>query len=231
MPTEPEQLDRTRLRSVALIVGVLVALGAVVAAGTWYGDDSTPAADSSSVEVSVGSGSVFVGDAAAPVQIVIYEDFLSSLCRQLEESTRDFLRENAAQGKVRIEYRPIHQLTESGYSGRALNAWAAVLQHASPQAALKLHDLLFERQPDEQGSEEMTADQIADLVQEAGADSPEVAAALMARDRAFFAAADEEMAAEGITETPTVMVDGTTLTGSSVPELRAQMERAVAKAP
>lgn len=226
-----DQVNKERNRTVALIVGVLVVLSAVVAAGTWYGGSSSSTADNSSVEVAAGSGSVIVGDAAAPVKVVIYEDFLCPFCRQLEDSTRDFLRENAAKGKVQVEYRPINLLTNYGYSARALNAWAAVLKNASPQAALELHDLLFEEQPYEQSSEQTTDDDLAALVEEAGADTDAVSAAMKKQDKVFFAAASQTMRTAGITGTPTVVVDGQVLSGMSVAALLDRIETAVSKAP
>jgi len=226
-----DQVNKERNRKVALIVGILVVLSAIVAAGTWYGGGSSSTADNSSVEVTAGSGSVIVGDAAAPVKVVIYEDFLCPFCRQLEDSTRDFLRENAAKGKVQVEYRPINLLTDFDYSALALNTWAAVLQNASPQAALELHDLLFEKQPYEQTSDQVSLDDLKALVKEAGADTPEVSAALATHNKAFFAAANQAMATERITGTPTVVVDGKVLSGMSVADLRDQIESAVASAP
>ena len=48
----------------------------------------------------------------APVKVVVYEDFLCPFCRQLETSTRDFLHQDAAKGKVQVEYRPFQLLPE-----------------------------------------------------------------------------------------------------------------------
>ncbi len=217
-----------RNRKVALILGALLALSAVVAAGTWFGGTPATTADNSSVEVTLGPGSVVVGDDAAPVKVVIYEDFLCPSCRQLEESTRDFLRENAAKGTVQVEYRPINLLTDSTYSARALNVWAAVLQNASPQAALALHDLLFEEQPDTRSADEVTPADLQALVERAGAGTPEVAAALAAENKEFFAAVNRVRRAAGISSTPTVVIDGQVLSGMSVAALRDRIETVVA---
>lgn len=224
------QVRKERNRKAGLVVGIVVALGAIVAAGTWLGGGSSSPTDHSSVEVTAGSGSVIVGDDAAPVKVVIYEDFLCPYCRQLEASTRDFLRENAAKGKVQVEYRPINLLKDFSYSARSLNAWAAVLKYASPQAALELHDLLFEEQPYEQSSEATTDEDIAELVEEAGAGNAEVTAALGVRDEEFFAAAAQVMKTEGIAGTPTVVINGKVLSGLSVVQLRGQIESAVSSA-
>ncbi|MFL6158356.1 MAG: DsbA family protein, partial [Marmoricola sp.] len=142
-----EQARKERNRRIALIVGILVVLGAVVAAGAWYSSDSSAPADNTSVAVAAGDTSILVGSDSAPVKVVVYEDFLCPFCRELEDSTRDFLRENAAKGKVQVEYQPINLLQDYSYSLRSLNAWGAVLKNARPNVALKLHDLFYENQP------------------------------------------------------------------------------------
>lgn len=222
-----EQDRKERNRRIALIVAIVVALGAIVAGGAWYtsgggSDDS----GSGAAQVSVADGAVVVGPADAPVQVIVYEDFQCPYCRQLEDQTRDYLRENAAAGKVRIEYRPINLLAQLPYSERAMNAFAAVLTHSTPQAALKLHDLLFEHQPYESASASITDDDIAKLVAEAGGDNADVLAALGVKDTAFFAAAAQVMSTEGIQGTPTVQINGRPVSGS-VPEIVGAIEDAV----
>ncbi|MFL6060640.1 MAG: thioredoxin domain-containing protein [Marmoricola sp.] len=221
------QARKERNRRVALIVGILVVLGAVVAAGAWYSSDNTTSIDNSSVEVQAGDGSILVGSNAAPVKVLVYEDFLCPFCRELEESTRDFLRENAAKGKVQVEYRPINLLTQSTYSARAMNAWAQVLANASPTDALKLHDLFYENQPYEQNADQTTDTDIAALVQKAVGDNSKVQGALKTTDNAFFASASQVMADKGITSTPTVFIDGHELTDMSVPQIVTAIEKAV----
>jgi protein-disulfide isomerase len=222
-----QQTRKERNKRVALIAGILVVLGAIIAAGAWYSGDSGTTGDNSSVEVSVGDGSIVLGQQSAPVKVVVYEDFLCPFCRELEDSTRDFLRENAAKGKVQVEYRPINLLTDSTYSARAMNAWAAVLKNASPNVALKLHDLLYENQPYEASADQTTDADIAALVKKAGGDNAAVEKALKTQDAAFFAAASQAMADKGITGTPTVYIDGRELTGLGIPDLVDAIEKAV----
>ncbi|RNL63166.1 disulfide bond formation protein DsbA [Nocardioides marmoriginsengisoli] len=222
-----DQARKERNKRVAIVAGILVVLGAIVAAGAWYSSDDTAPGDNSSVEVAIGDGSVLVGKTTAPVKVVVYEDFLCPYCRELEDSTREFLRENAAKGKVQVEYRPINLLTQTTYSARALNAWAAVLKNASPNAALKLHDLFYENQPYEGSADKTTDADIAKLVTKAGGDNAAVRKAMKTQDTAFFAAASQAMTDQGIQGTPTVFVDGKELTGSSIGDLVSQIENAV----
>jgi protein-disulfide isomerase len=224
-----DEARKERNKRVAVIAGVVVLLCAVIAAGTWYGSGSGEKAPTASTTAPVAAGttSIKVGDPSAPVKVVVYEDFQCPYCRELESSTRDFLRENAAKGKVYVEYQPINLLSQLPYSAEALNAWAAVLRHASPRAALELHDLLYDHQPYEQDSAKVTDSQIAGWVKEAGGDNSAVRTAMATKDDAFFSTVDQLMSTAHIDSTPTVLVDGTQLSGASVPDLVNQIEDAV----
>lgn len=225
------QARTERNRKAALIVGILVVLGAIVAGGAWFGSGGPegPAAGTSAA-VAAGDGTVVVGDADAPVKIEIYEDFQCPYCRQLEAQTRDFLSENAADGKVQVTYHPIHLLTDLPYSAKALNAFAAVLTHGKPEEALKLHSLLYDNQPYESESASVTDADIAAMVSESGAEGPQIDAALKTTDDAFFAAADRAMQEAKIEGTPTVFIDGKQLAAASVTDLVKLIEDAVSNA-
>lgn len=221
------QERQERNRRVALIVGILVALGAIVAGGVWYTTGTgTKAAAQTAGAVSAGPGAVIVGPSTAPTTITIYEDFQCPYCLQLENETRTFLRDNAAAGKVRVEYHPINLLTQDVYSARGLNAFAAVLGHSTPRAALALHDLLYDNQPYETDSGSVSESEIAGFVKKAGGDNAAVASALQSTDTAFFAAANRLMQEKNITGTPTVYIDGKQVTGS-VDQIVARIEAAV----
>ena len=224
------QARKERNRRMAVIVGIVVLLGAIVAAGAWYGGGGggkDPASAASGPPVSAGPASLQLGDQDAPVKVVVYEDFLCPFCRELETSTRDFLAENADKGKVYVEYRPINLLRDFPYSAKAMNAWAAVLKHASPAAALKLHNILYDNQPYEQSSGEVTDAQIAGWVKEAGGDNADVREAMKSQDTAFFTAAQDEMTKENIDSTPTVFINGQELPVTAVADMVTKIETAV----
>ena len=225
------QARKERNRRVVVIVGVVVVLAAIVAGGAWYGGGGggkdTAAAGSSAPKLAAGPASLQVGKPDAPVKVVIYEDFLCPFCRELETSTRDFLAENAAKGKVYVEYQPINLLQEYPYSAKAMNAWAAVLAHASPSAALKLHNLFYDKQPYEQSSGQVTDAQIAAWVKQAGGDNAAVREAMKTQDTAFFAAAHDAMAKAKITGTPTVFLNGQELPTTAVADMVTKIETAV----
>jgi protein-disulfide isomerase len=223
------QARNERNRRVVVIGGIVLVLCAVIAAGAWYAGDSGGKTSGSSADPAVAAGttSLLVGDSSAPVKVVVYEDFQCPYCRELEASTRDFLRENAAKGKVYVEYQPINLLRQMPYSAKALNAWAAVLHGASPKAALKLHDLLYENQPYEQDSGQVTDSQVAGWVKDAGGDNADVRSAMETTDTDFFAAVQQLMQSKGIEGTPTVFVDDRQLPATSVPDMVAAIEKAV----
>jgi protein-disulfide isomerase len=227
-----EQARKERNRRIALIAGIVVVLSAIVAVYAVFGTGGKdkPAVDASLPPLVAGAASLQMGDAKAPVKVVIYEDFLCPFCRELENSTRTFLRENADKGKVYVEYQPINLLREFAYSAKSLNAWAAVLKHASPAAALRLHDVLFDNQPYEQSSDSVTDTQIAAWVKQAGGDNADVRNAMKSQDDAFFAAAQKAMTDAKITSTPTVFVNGQELPPTSVTDMVDKLEAAVDQA-
>jgi protein-disulfide isomerase len=221
-----EQARKERNRRVALIAGIVVILGAIVAAGTWYSGGGTADTPTTAVAAAAGDGSVIVGKASAPVKVVVYEDFQCPYCRELEDQTRNFLRENAAAGKVQVEYHPI-DLLQAVYGERGMNAFAAVLAHSTPSAALKLHDLLYENQPYEQSSGSVTDAQIAGWVEEAGGDRAAALEAMKTPDQVYLGVLRNLVASQGIQSTPTVMVNDKQLSASSMTDMAKQIEAAV----
>jgi protein-disulfide isomerase len=224
------QARKERNRRVGLVVGIVVLLGAIVAAGAWFGAGGgadTKTSGTGAQSVTAGSTWLGVGDPKAPVKVVVYEDFLCPFCRELEASTRDFLRENADKGRVYVEYRPINLLRQYGYSAKALNAWAAVLRNASPDAALKVHNLFFDKQPYEQASDQVSDSQIAAWVKEAGGDNAKVREAMKTKDTEYFDAAQADMNKEKISGTPTVFINGKELPIADVTQMVSQIEAAV----
>ncbi|MBV9832379.1 MAG: thioredoxin domain-containing protein, partial [Marmoricola sp.] len=165
-------------------------------------------------------------NARAKYKVVVYEDFLCPYCRQFETSSRDFLREAAAKGKVQVEYRPFH-LLQDDYSTRALSAWAAVLQGGTPQQALKLHNLLYDNQPYESDPNKPDTATLTSWAKQAGVTDQKVLDAIGTPDTAFVGAANAAASKAGVTGTPTVFVNGKELTGSSISAMVDNLERTV----
>jgi protein-disulfide isomerase len=147
-----------------------------------------------------------VGNPDAKVKVEIFEDFLCPFCQQYETVSRDQLRQDAADGKAYIVYRPFAFLNE--YSARALNAFAVVLNKSGPDVALKFHDLLYENQPSESG----TMPDNSWLIQKAvaaGAKAADVTAGInnMVYKQWVINGADAASKRQ-VTSTPTIFVNG-----------------------
>jgi protein-disulfide isomerase len=248
---QAEQARAERNRKLALYGAVVVVVAVIAAAVFWYsgGSSSNPtsAADAAKVparvvgmsgapattiatkDASAGSTpNLVIGKASAPTKVVVYEDFLCPYCREFEEASRDFLHEAAEQGKVEVEYRPFH-LLQPQYSLDALNAFAAVLTSSSPEVALRFHDLLYDKQPYETASSFPDASELAKWAKSVGGDSGAVEAAVNANDPAFAKAAEELSTAAKVPGTPTVFVDGKTLSGSSPADMANKLQTMIGK--
>lgn len=198
-------------RRILTIGGVALAMilivGGAIAVSLWQQDK-----DQEKLEQAVSAESdygVAIGPKDAPHDVVIYEDFLCPFCGQLENATRDDLAGLAADGKVRVEYRPFDLLSQIGdYPIRATNAFALVLEKSGPEVAKKFHDLLFENQPSESGPFPEAAD-LVDLAVEAGAEESAVKDRIESLDgKAWADAATKAAADDGVSGTPTILLDG-----------------------
>ncbi|TNM37513.1 disulfide bond formation protein DsbA [Nocardioides albidus] len=206
-----QQRSETRRRFLT-IGGVLAVMALIVGGSIWFGlreqdkgEEKLADAASSSSEYGVA-----IGDADAPRTVVIYEDFLCPYCGELERATRDDLTALAADGKVRVEYRPFDLLSRiADYPIRATNAFALVLEKSGPEVAKKFHDLLYENQPSEEDPDAATNDDLVDLAVEAGAAEADVRGGIESLShQAWVDEATAEAAKAGVTGTPTVLLDG-----------------------
>ena len=248
---QAEQARSERNRKLALYGAVVVVLAVIAAAVFWYsggsGSSPTTAADAAKVparavgmsgapattiattDADAGSTpNLVIGKASAPTKVVVYEDFLCPYCREFEEASRDFLHAAAEQGKVEVEYRPFHLLPEQ-YSLDALNAFSAVLTKSSPSVALRFHDLLYDKQPYEQASSFPDASKLASWAKSVGGDSSAVEDAVNANDPAFAKAADALSTAAKVPGTPTIFVNGQTLSGSSPTDMANKLQTMIGK--
>ena len=211
------QRKEARRRNLWVTLGVLAVLGITVAVSFLVqasrdttGQVATPPAGA------VATYGVPLGAVAAPVTVTIYEDFMCPVCGDLEAATRHWIPQYAAQGKVRVIYRPVAFLNRmsSGteYSTRAANAYALVLDEAGPEAAATFHDLLFDHQPKENTSGLSNA-RLVDLAVQAGAAESVVRAGTEHQiyKQWVVNGTDDASRDGGVTGTPTVAVDGNRL--------------------
>ena len=151
-----------------------------------------------------------VGSADAPVTMDVYEDFQCPVCAQLEATSGSTIAQLVDDGTVQVRYHGMAFLdgaSTTEYSTRALNA-AAVVAESGADAFRAFHDLLFADQPAE-GTAGLTDDQLIAHAATAGARGESVESGIRdLRYEDWVAAATDQASSDGVTGTPTVLVDG-----------------------
>jgi protein-disulfide isomerase len=166
-----------------------------------------------------------LGNPSAKVKIEIFEDFLCPYCNEYEHAGRDQLRQDVADGKAYVVYRPIAFLNE--YSVRALNAFAVVLEKSGPDVALKFHDLLYDNQPEESGAMPNN-DWLIQQAVAAGAKEAEIRPGIEKESfKQWVVNGVDEASKRGVNSTPTVFANGTALSGSSIDDLVTKTDEAI----
>ncbi|MGH3333688.1 MAG: DsbA family protein [Nocardioidaceae bacterium] len=228
---EQETRERRRrtlwitLAGAAVLILVVAIVAAVQASRDTTGRAATPPAGA------VDTYALPSGEPGAPVTVDVYEDFMCPFCGQFEASASQTLKEYAANGDAQIQYRMISFLDRmssgSDYSTRAMNAVGVVLDEAGPDAAIEMHDLLYQKQPEE-GTEGLTDDELVDLAVQAGADEEAVRGPIEdLKFEQWVKNATDQSSKDGVTGTPTIRVDGKTIDYQTIPELLTKLDEAV----
>lgn len=156
-----------------------------------------------------------LGSADAPHDVIIYEDFACPACAALERELDGQLASLAAEGKVRVSYRPIN-LLGSGWSVEAAEAFAVVTENSEPEVAAAFHDILF-------ANSSGGTDAFVQWATQAGADGDVVRKALESDDGAEWVKKATEAAKDaGVSSTPTVLLDGDVFEEKKQPADRAK---------
>lgn len=155
------------------------------------------------------------------VQIVIYQDYLCTLCGLFETTNGPYIDQLLADGVATVEYHPVSFLDRLSlgeqYSTRAANAAACVAQ-AAPDSFFAWNALMYENQPNE-NTEGLTDDELVSLAQQAGVgvDAAFTECVQSLQFEAWVERATQDAQLEPgpsgedgvqITATPTVFVDG-----------------------
>ena len=133
-----------------VVAAVVVLVAVVVTVVVQSSRTSTSAAAAVPANTADGGQVVVVGSAAAPVTVDLYEDFQCPNCKALEDSTGSTIHDLVTAGTVQVHYHGMAFLDTSAnddYSTRALDAAAAVVDAAGPDAFQRFHDLLYANQP------------------------------------------------------------------------------------
>ncbi|SCX37704.1 Protein-disulfide isomerase [Klenkia marina] len=223
---------RTRVRIGGAVGAVLVVIAVVVTIVVQTSRSSVAADAARPGNTSAGgNGYTFtVGQADAPVTVDLYEDFQCPVCKQFEDAAGPTLEQLATAGTVKIVHHGMAFLDSAqndDYSTRALNAAAVVASTAGPEAYETFHDLLYANQPDERDGAGLTDDQLVAFAQQAGATGEDVGTDIT--DLVYgewVKGATEQASKDGVTSTPTILVDGTTLTDRTAAGLTAAVQAA-----
>jgi protein-disulfide isomerase len=208
-------------------VAILVIVGVVIAVqqsrdDTGAGSDTPPGV--------VDSYGIPDGDSDAPVEVVVFEDFQCPFCAQFEQALSSRIEQNVSAGTIRVVYRPIAFLDRASttdYSSRALETAACTLDDGGVDAFLALHTALFANQPPE-GGEGLSDDELASMAGDAGADTDAVR---QCQDDdtydGWVKAATDAASKDGVSSTPTYLVDGEALQFSDTTSAPGVLQEAI----
>ncbi|MFU8875647.1 DsbA family protein [Micromonospora sp. SL4-19] len=210
--------NRVRLAGGVVIVGLLVAIIAVVANTASSGDSSPNSASGQLVTPAnlTDTGAIPVGQSTAPVTLEIYLDYMCPACGKFEQANSGEIDRLIKAGTVKVQLRPISFLDRtskgSKYSTRAANAMATVADRA-PGSVWAFNTELFNHQPEE-GTRGLSDDQIVELALKAGV-SRDVADAFTKRTFERWVAASTDAAFKsGVQGTPAIKINGTVFEGN-----------------
>ncbi|MEQ3551094.1 thioredoxin domain-containing protein [Pseudonocardia nematodicida] len=185
---------------VVLVFAVLV--GAAVYAKTRPAEVVTPP--------NASGYSVPVGDAGAPATIDVYLDFQCPVCKQFEATSGPTVDKLVAGGQARVAYHPIAILDRTSPDRYSTRAGAASGCAAADGVFPQYAKALYANQPAE-GSAGLTDQKLAELGTQAGG-SPGFAQCVDDQTYAgWIGAATAQAAKDGISGTPTVLVNGAPL--------------------
>ncbi|WP_018657209.1 DsbA family protein [Actinomadura flavalba] len=225
-------------RLLGIVIGAVVAIAAVVAVTVVVLDqrgkrDQTAAAYTGPQAplTRQDDGSVVMAKAGvnAPT-LEIFEDFQCPACKAFEEANGKTIKELAAEGKVKVVFRPFHLFNQQQdpIKGNSLRSAAAALCVPAPQW-LSYHDALFEFQPRE-GSKGFAPDDLVAWGKDVGVNDAGFEKCV--RDEQKKPQVDQmtkyALEERGVTGTPSVYLNGTKLSDQQMSDVRGAVEAAAA---
>nr|MCW2728203.1 hypothetical protein [Aeromicrobium sp.] len=229
MRKEREKADRKQRNVISIAIVVVVV--ALIAIGGWgikaASDDNkleskltTPANVNKDYGIvfnqEAATGTAPAADAAEPVKVLLYEDFLCPGCGALEQTAGPFLQSAVESGEIEIEYRPysfLLQQSTNEYSQRAWNAAVCVYDKGGAKAFKDYHDLLFANQPEE-GTAGPEDPELIDFAQQVGVTGIDTCVNKQTFGR-WVEDAREKGQKDGVTGTPTIRIDGKDVSGAN----------------
>jgi protein-disulfide isomerase len=205
--------------AVLVIVGVVAVLGRDGGSGgTVLGQDSPGASQGSGQGLATRQpdGSIALARSGVDHPVLeIYEDFQCPACKSFEETNGATVKDLIAGGKAKVVYRPFRLFQQEPLSSSSRRAAAAALC-APADGWIAFHDLLFQNQPPEGQNGFSNADLVA-WGKQAGIDDPAFATCVTTQQKAgLVEQASQAALAAGVQGTPTVKLDGTSLSQNQI---------------
>lgn len=211
---------RRRLMLVSAAVGILVLFAALIGFGLYRGQETAVVVPPGATEQGVP-----VGNPDAAVTLDVYEDFLCPACAKFEQITGPTIDELVRAGTVRVVYHPVaflDRLSSTDYSSRAsAAAGCAAAAGVYPAFAAKL----FEQQPPE-GGDGLPPETLIAIGHAAGAGPDFDTCVQDGTYAAWTAQLTDTASRNGITGTPTVLVNGREVADRTPDGLRAAVAAA-----
>jgi protein-disulfide isomerase len=217
-----------RRRNLYVVGAVVLAILAIVGIGLFIQSQRDTTGESGADPRGANDDyGVVVGDDDAPKTITLYEDFQCPVCRAFEVASAEKVRAGVEAGKVKVEYRMVSFLDKASkneYSSRAANAAMVVLDTAGADVFWKFHDLLYTNQPEE-GTAGPDNEELIALAVQAGADPNEITDPINnGQFDQWVLNATDAMSKNGVTGTPTVLIDGQRAGGTAADGLTAVLD-------
>ena len=222
-PAPPVKPVSSRGPSMGLIGGVVVLVVALIAVLVWAATRGSglDAVGSSSTLPEGGGVNVGPGVDADVTQVRIYEDFQCPWCGRLEASVGQALSDKAVAGEINLTYQIMSFLDGVSSDRSSTRAANAALCADDAEVFVPFHAKVYANQPPE--GQGFTDDQFVQWAQDSGLSGGDLdtfrscVADLTHED--YVQAMQERANKDGVTSTPTVVVNGTTLSNDEMSQL------------
>ena len=159
------------------------------------------------------NGGALVGDANAPVTITEFGDFQCPVCGELHQLWEPTLEQLIQQGKVKFEFVGLEFLDQG--TTESLRSAAAAVCAADAGKFTEYYDALYNQQSRTENSGFLTNDRLQRFGSEVGITDPAFARCVSSgRFSGWVTKNTDTTSQKGITTTPTVLVNGKTISNS-----------------
>lgn len=212
-----------RRGEIGLIIGVVAVVALIVGGVAWALWQSERSSDSGANPANThDTYAIAFGEEDAETQVVIYEDFLCGYCQDLEELITPSVDAAVDAGTLRIEYRPVAILGND--SEATANAVGVVLDEEGLETAKAFHDALY----DPSRATDLSDDGLVELAVSVGADESAVRPGIEDdKFEGWVKRATDEFSQQNYGGTPTVLLNGEVVGGSSIQDVAQQVLAAI----